>query len=95
MEQYAAVKKNKVGTSLVVQWSRVCLPMQETQVWSLAGELRSHKPRGAHEQQLESLQLLSHGLCFAIREAWEPKLEKVSAPQRRPSTAKKKTNKVC
>ena len=31
-----------MGTSLVVQWSGICLPMQETQVWSLVGELRSH-----------------------------------------------------
>ena len=26
------------GTSLVVQWSRICLPMQPTQVWSLVRE---------------------------------------------------------
>ena len=38
--------KNEWGTSLVVQWLRICLPIQETQVWSLAGELRSHIPRG-------------------------------------------------
>ena len=31
-------------TSLVVQWLRVCLTMQRTQVQSLIGELRSHMP---------------------------------------------------
>ena len=30
------------GTSLVVQWSRICLAIQGTQVWSLVGEVRSH-----------------------------------------------------
>ena len=33
------------GTSLVVQWLRICLAMQGTQVWSLVGELRSHRLR--------------------------------------------------
>ena len=31
-----------VGTSLVVQWLRVCFPMQGMQVRFLVGELRSH-----------------------------------------------------
>ena len=30
------------GTSMVVQWLRLCLPTQRTWVWSLVGELRSH-----------------------------------------------------
>ena len=30
------------GTSLVVQWLRICLAMQGTRVQSLVGELRSH-----------------------------------------------------
>ena len=34
------------GTSLVVQWLRIHLPMQGTWVQSLVGELRSHKPLG-------------------------------------------------
>ena len=33
-----------LGTSLVVQWIRVCLAMQETWVQPLVGELRSHMP---------------------------------------------------
>ena len=50
------------GTSLVVQWLRMCLAMQGTQVRSLVRELRSHVPQllkpthtGGH-----GLQLLSH-----------------------------------
>ena len=34
------------GTSRVVQWFRICLPMQRTWVLSLFGELRSHMPQG-------------------------------------------------
>ena len=36
----------KEGTSLVVQWLRIRLPMQGTGVRSLVGELRSHRPWG-------------------------------------------------
>ena len=32
------------GTSLVVQWLRICVPMQETWVPSLVRELGSHMP---------------------------------------------------
>ena len=35
-----------LGTSLVVQWLRLHLPMQGVWVWSLVGELRSHMPHG-------------------------------------------------
>ena len=34
------------GTSLVVQWLSICLPVQGMQVQSLVGELRSHMPWG-------------------------------------------------
>ena len=34
-----------IGTSLLVQWLRICRPMQRTQVQSLLGELRSHIPQ--------------------------------------------------
>ena len=33
------------GTSLVVQWLRICLAVQGTQVQSLVGELRYHMPQ--------------------------------------------------
>ena len=39
--------KIRTGTSLVVQWLRIHLPMQGTQVWSLVWELRSHMPQGS------------------------------------------------
>ena len=47
-------RKERRGTSLVVQWLRSCLLMQGTQVGSLVGELRSHMPEGneAHALQL-------------------------------------------
>ena len=34
-----------VGTSLVVQWLRICLPMQGMNVRSLVGEPKSHTPQ--------------------------------------------------
>ena len=39
-------KQLRSGTSTAVQWLRICLAMQWTQVPSLAGELRSHTPWG-------------------------------------------------
>ena len=45
-------KKGRVGTSLVVQWLRIHLPMQGTQVQPLAEELRSHMPRGNEAHKL-------------------------------------------
>ena len=35
----------KMGTSLAVQWLRLCLSMLGEWVWSLAGELRCHMPQ--------------------------------------------------
>ena len=48
--------KRLPGTSLVVQWLRLCFPMQNSWVQSLVGELRSHVPRDneARAPQLES-----------------------------------------
>ena len=45
------VLKQATGTSLVVQWLDVCLSVQGMLIWSMAGQLRSHMPRGnlAHE----------------------------------------------
>ena len=40
--QIKRLRKYTVGTSLVVQWLRIHLAMQETQVQSLVQELRSH-----------------------------------------------------
>ena len=38
--------KSQSGTSLVVQWLRIRLPVPGTWVWSLVRELRSHMPQG-------------------------------------------------
>ena len=65
-------------TSLVIQWLRICLPNQGTCVRSLVQEdpmcLRATKPMH-HNERIAP--------C-------SPKLKKVLAQQRRPSTAKKK-----
>ena len=47
-EVYVGESKEAVcdGTSLVVQWLRLRLPMQGVWVRSLVGELRSHMPPG-------------------------------------------------
>ena len=37
-------KTHEFGTSLVVQWLRICLAMQGMGVWALVEELRSHMP---------------------------------------------------
>ena len=37
-----SVKMVLLGTSLVIQWLRLPLPMQGVWIWSLVGELRSH-----------------------------------------------------
>ena len=43
------------GTSLVVQWLRLCLLMQGVGVQSLVEELRSHRPLGmAKEKKISS-----------------------------------------
>ena len=41
-----ALKSLMVGTSLVVQGLRICLPTQGTQVGSLVGEVRPHMLSG-------------------------------------------------
>ena len=42
--------RSKMGTSLVVQWLTICLPMHGTGVRSLVWELRSHM---THSQKKE------------------------------------------
>ena len=57
-------------TSLVVQWLRICLAIKGTQVWSLAGELRSNMPWGnwVHIPQLES----AHAAITGAHIIWSP-----------------------
>ena len=40
------LSKTNLGTSLLVQWLTLRLPMHRVQVWSLVMELRSHMPYG-------------------------------------------------
>ena len=56
--------KTQIWASLVTQWLGICFPMQETQIWSLLGELRFHIVRGnwAHVPQLESWVPSPHSL---------------------------------
>ena len=52
--KFLGVKDYIRGTSLVAQWSRICVAMQSMKVWSLVGELRSHmlQSNQAHVPQL-------------------------------------------
>ena len=43
----------------MVQWLRICLPMQGTRVWSLVGDLRSHVVQGQLNPQARTLSLRS------------------------------------
>ena len=87
----------------MVQWLRICLPMQGTRVRALVWEDPTcHGATGPLEPQLLSLRVWS--LCSAIREAAtvrgprtavksgprSPQLEKALAQKRRPNTAKNK-----
>ena len=42
-----------VRTSLMIQWLRLCLPMQGVWVQSLVGELRFHMPHGQKNQVIK------------------------------------------
>ena len=50
------MKSNHHRTSLEVQWLRLRLQIQEVQVQSLIGELRSHMPRGQKYQNIKQKQ---------------------------------------
>ena len=49
-ELFSSGKTGTLGTSLVVQWLRICLPLQGTQVWSLVQEdpTRSRATKPVH-----------------------------------------------
>ena len=49
-------KTGPLGTSLAVQWLRLCLPMQGVQVRYLVGELRSHVPHSQKNQKVRQKQ---------------------------------------
>ena len=50
------IKKKFRGTSLVVQWVRLHLPMQGVRAPSLVEELRTHMPHGQKNQNIEQKQ---------------------------------------
>jgi len=45
--------KKQTGTSLVVQWLRLSLPVQRVGVQSLVGELRCHMPSGQNKTNIK------------------------------------------
>ena len=53
-----------VGTSLAVQWLRLCFPKQQVGVWSLIRELRSYKP---HSQNTKKTQNRSNIITNSIK----------------------------
>ena len=68
------LKFSSWGTSLAVQWLRLCFPMQGGRVPSLIWELRSHKPQGVakiknkqthYKSMIRSDQSLSRVQLFA------------------------------
>ena len=99
------IQKEPCRASLVVQWLRICLPMQGTRVRALVWE--DHMPRSNWAREPELLSLRVWSLCSATREATTvrgprtamksgprlPQLEKALAQKRTPNTAKNK-NKI-
>ena len=49
-------RQSHVGTSLVVQWLKLCLPMQGVRVGSLVEELGSHMPSAKKNQNIKQKQ---------------------------------------
>ena len=62
--QYTLNNELCSGTSLVVQWLRICPATREMQVWSLVGELRFQLPWSNWARVLQLL-----GLCVSTRES--------------------------
>ena len=54
-----------IGTSLLVQWLRICRPMQRTQVQPLLGELRSHMPQN---HRAHTTGPASHNYCPCLQQ---------------------------
>ena len=82
-----------IGTSLVAQWLRICLPMQETRVWSLVWE----DPTGCgviksvhHNYWACALESASHNCWAFVPQLLKPAhLESVLRNKRSPRTARK------
>ena len=54
-----------VGTSLAVQWLRLCLPMPGVRVQSLVGELRRHMPCTQNTKAGNRSNIVTHLIKFA------------------------------
>ena len=94
--------KQVTRASLVVQWLRICLPMQGTRVRALVWE--DHTCRGATRPVSHNYWACTSGACAPQQERprqWgpctamksgprSPQLEKALAQKRRPNTAKNK-----
>ena len=88
--------------SLVVQWLRICLPMQGTQIRSLVRKVSTRHgvtksvPQllgqccGAHVPQQAMPPEWEAPVLHLETSPWSPQLEKVCAEQGRPSTTKNK-----
>ena len=55
-----------LGTSLVIQWLRLCLPMLRVQVRPLIKELRLHMPHGQKKQTEAILQQIQYKTFFLM-----------------------------
>ena len=63
MYPFAKPQKTGWGTSLAIQWLRLGLSLPWTRIWSLVGELRSHKPHGMAKRNNKKINRLSVEPC--------------------------------
>ena len=61
---------NKQGTSLGVQWLRLCTPSAGAQLWSLGRELRSHMLQGVAPQKMSDRKWSPEFLCWGRLRWW-------------------------
>ena len=89
------IKKQKPGACLVVQWLRLCLPMQGTQFQSLVRELRTHL---VWRNKAHTLQLLSPHTIEPVprnwREAWHCRPGAHAAKKTQPHQKIKNRNQI-
>ena len=52
--QEGFLTEKEPGTSLMVQWLRICLPRQGMQIHPLVGEPKSHMPQGNYARVLQT-----------------------------------------
>ena len=77
---WVSLIRDNLGTTLVIQWLRICLPMQGTRVWSLVWELRSHLPRGNQATTTKS-KYHNYKSLHALEPACVPQLLSPSAQE--------------